>query len=75
MKRFANFLVDKRLWLFLGSVVVAITLSCGFIMEGAVASILETLCVGSFSALLLVVFVLPSLLAMFDRFVVKKKKA
>ena len=75
MKRFANFLVDKRLWLFLGSVVVAITLSYGFIMEGAVASIPVTLCVGSFSALLPVVFVLPSLLAIFDRFVVKKKKA
>ena len=43
-----------------------------YIMVGAVASILVTLCIGSFSALVLVVFVLSSLLAIFDRFIVKK---
>lgn len=56
-------------------ILIAITLSCGFIMEGAVASILVTLCIGSSSALLLVVFVLPSLLAIFDSFIIKKKNA
>ena len=56
-------------------ILIAITFCCGFIMEGAVASILATLCVGSVSALLLVVLALPSLLTIFDKFIVGKKKA
>ena len=55
-------------------ILIIITFCCGFIMTGAVASILVTLCVGSFSALLLVVFALPSLLAIFDKFIIKNKK-
>ena len=55
-------------------ILIAITFFCGFLMKGAVASILETLCIGSLSAFLLIVFVLPSLLAIFDRFIIKKKK-
>lgn len=56
-------------------ILITITLICGLLMNGAVASILLTLCIGSFSALLLVIFVLPSLLAIFDKSVIKKKKA
>jgi hypothetical protein len=43
-------------------------------MEGAVSSILTTLGIGSTSALILVIFVLPSLLAIFDKCIIKKKK-
>ena len=56
-------------------ILITITFVCGLLMNGAVASILLTLCIGSFSALLLVIFVLPSLLAIFDKSVIKKKKA
>ena len=56
-------------------ILITITATCGMIMVGAVASILVTLCIGSISALLLVVFALPSLLAIFDKFVIKSKKA
>ncbi len=56
-------------------ILITITFICGLLMNGAVASILLTLCIGSFSALLLVIFVLPSLLAIFDKTIVKKKKA
>lgn len=56
-------------------ILITITFICGLLMNGAVASILLTLCIGSFSALLLVIFVLPSLLAIFDKSVIKKKKA
>jgi predicted RND superfamily exporter protein len=52
--------------------VVSVTLICGVLMSGAVASILTTLGIGSFCAILLILFVLPSLLVIFDRFVVKK---
>jgi len=55
-------------------ILITITFICGLLMNGAVASILLTLCIGSFSALLLVIFVLPSLLAIFDKTIVKKKK-
>lgn len=51
------------------TILVVVTLICSFFMSGAVASILSTICIGSFSALMLVIFVLPSLLAVFDRFV------
>ncbi len=56
-------------------ILITITFICGLLMNGAVASILLTLCIGSFSALLLVIFVLPSLLAIFDKSVIKKKKS
>ena len=55
-------------------ILILITFSCGMIMQGAVSSILQTICVGSTSALILVVFVLPSLLAIFDQSIVKQKK-
>ena len=54
-------------------ILIIITFICGLIMEGAVASILMTLCIGSISSLLLVIFVLPSLLSIFDKFIIKQK--
>ena len=56
------------------TILILITLCCGLIMNGAVSSILITLCVGSTSALFLVVFVLPSLLVIFDKNIVKPRK-
>lgn len=53
-------------------ILIVITFICGLLMYGAVAAILATLCIGSFSALILVVFALPSLLAIFDKTIMKK---
>ena len=55
-------------------VIVLVTLICGRFMTGAVASILTTLGIGSLCAILLILFVLPSLLVIFDKYVVKQKK-
>lgn len=54
-------------------VIVLVTLVCGRFMSGAVASILTTLGIGSLCAILLILFVLPSLLVIFDRLVVKQE--
>lgn len=53
--------------------IVLVTLICGRLMSGAVASILTTLGIGSLCAILLILFVLPSLLVIFDKYVVKQK--
>ena len=55
-------------------ILISITFVCGWFMVGAVASILAALCLGSFAALMLVLFALPSLLAIFDKVIVKEKK-
>jgi predicted RND superfamily exporter protein len=55
-------------------ILVIVTLVCGSFMTGAVGTILTALGIGSFASLLLVVFVLPSLLAIFDDVIVKHKK-
>ena len=55
-------------------VIVLVTLICGRFMAGAVASILTTLGIGSLCAILLILFVLPSLLVIFDKLVVKQPK-
>ncbi len=55
-------------------VIVLVTLICGRLMSGAVASILTTLGIGSLCAILLILFVLPSLLVIFDKFVIKEEK-
>jgi hypothetical protein len=47
--------------------IVLVTLICGRFMSGAVASILTTLGIGSLCAILLILFVLPSLLVIFDK--------
>ena len=54
--------------------IVAVTLICGRLMSGAVASILTTLGIGSLCAILLILFVLPSLLVIFDKQVIKQKR-
>lgn len=54
-------------------ILITVAFICGLLMNGAVSSILLTLCIGSLSAYLLVIFVLPSLLAIFDKSVIKKK--
>ena len=56
-------------------VIVLVTLICGRLMAGAVASILTTLGIGSLCAILLILFVLPSLLVIFDKLVVKQPKS
>lgn len=53
--------------------IVLVTLICGRFMSGAVASILTTLGIGSLCAILLILFVLPSLLVIFDKYIVKKE--
>lgn len=53
-------------------VIVLVTLISGRFMAGAVASILTTLGIGSLCAILLILFVLPSLLVIFDKYVVKQ---
>lgn len=54
-------------------IIVLVTLICGVFMSGAVASILTTLGIGALCAILLILFVLPSLLVIFDRFFIKEK--
>ena len=54
--------------------IVLVTLICGRLMSGAVASILTTLGIGSLCAILLILFVLPSLLAIFDKQIVNQKQ-
>ena len=54
--------------------IVLVTLICGRFMSGAVASILTTLGIGSFCAILLILFVLPSLLVIFDKHVIDQEK-
>ena len=54
--------------------IVLVTLICGRFMTGAVASILTTLGIGSLCAILLILFALPSLLVIFDKYVIKEKK-
>ena len=54
--------------------IVLVTLICGRFMSGAVASILTTLGIGSLCAILLILFVLPSLLVIFDKHVIDQEK-
>ena len=50
-----------------GSILVIVAFVCGSFMEGQVASILTTLGIGALCALILILFVLPALLVLFDR--------
>ena len=52
--------------------IVLVTLICGRFMSGAVASILTTLGIGSLCAILLILFVLPSLLIIFDKYIIEQ---
>ncbi len=55
-------------------ILVLVTFVCGFFMTGTVAAILQTLSVGAFCAILLILFVLPSYLVLLDRFIIKESK-
>ena len=47
---------------------IVVTFVCGLFMTGAVASILKTLSIGATCAILLIMFALPSLLVIFDKY-------
>lgn len=49
------------------SILIAVSFICGFFMNGQVANILVTLGVGALCSILLILFVLPACLALFDR--------
>ena len=55
-------------------ILVLVTFICGFFMTGTVAAILQTLSVGSFCAIILILFVLPSYLVIFDKYFIKESK-
>ena len=52
-------------------ILVLVTFACGLFMEGMVAAILQALSIGAFSAIILILFVLPSLLVIFDKWIIK----
>lgn len=52
-------------------IIILVTLVCSNFMTGAVASILKTLGIGALCAILLILFVLPSLLVIFDKYFIK----
>lgn len=54
-------------------VVILVTAILGFAMTDAIGGILKTLSIGALSAILLILFVLPSMLSIFDKYIVKKK--
>lgn len=53
------------------TIIIFVTLLCSVFMTGAVASILKTLGIGALCAIILILFVLPSLLVIFDKFFIK----
>lgn len=57
-------------------IIILVTLICGRLLTGAVATILTTLGIGALCAILLILFALPSLLVIFDKplFGPKEKK-
>ena len=55
-------------------ILVLVTFICGIFMTGTVAAILQTLSVGAFCAIILILFVLPSYLVLLDRFIIKESK-
>lgn len=55
-------------------ILVLVTFICGFFMTGTVAAILQTLSIGAFCAILLILFVLPSYLVLLDKFIIKEPK-
>jgi predicted RND superfamily exporter protein len=57
-----------------GLCLVIVSFVCGAFMEGQVASILTTLGIGALCALVLIIFVLPALLALFDKVIIKTHK-
>ena len=54
-------------------ILVLVTFICGLNMSGTVAAILQTLSIGAACAILLILFVLPSFLVLFDKVIIKNK--
>ena len=55
-------------------ILVLVTFICGLFMSGTVAAILRAISIGSFCAMILILFVLPSLLVIFDKHFIKDSK-
>lgn len=55
-------------------ILALVTFGCYLFMEGMVAAILQALSIGAFSAIILILFVLPSFLAIFDKIFIKDGK-
>lgn len=55
-------------------ILVIVTFVCGLFMSGTVAEILQTLSVGSFCAIILILFVLPSYLSLLDKYFITESK-
>jgi predicted RND superfamily exporter protein len=56
------------------SILITVAFICGFFMTGQVANILLTLGVGALCAILLILFVLPACLTLFDKYLLKDSK-
>ena len=54
-------------------ILILVTFICGFFMTGTVAAILQALSTGAFCAIVLILFVLPSLLIIFDKWIIKER--
>lgn len=54
------------------SILISVSFICGFFMTGQVANILVTLGVGALCAVLLILFVLPACLTLFDRYLLRE---
>jgi len=65
---------SKRVTMTSSMIMVVVTFTLGLVMDGAVSSIMLGMGIASLSAALLTIFVLPSLLVVFDKIVVKPKK-
>ena len=57
-----------------GTIMIMISFIIGTITDDSVSTIIFTLGVGTLSSLILIIFVLPSLLTVFDRFAITKQK-
>lgn len=55
-------------------IMVLVTFVCGLFMTGTVAAILQTLSIGAFCAIILILFVLPSMLVIFDKWILKESE-
>jgi predicted RND superfamily exporter protein len=56
------------------SILIICTLMVGMFANGIVGSICKSICIGTIFSTLLILFVVPAMTAVFDRFVVRKKK-
>ena len=54
-------------------ILILVTFVCGLFMTGTVAAILQALSIGAFCAILLILFVLPSMLVIFDKWIIKER--